>query len=224
MNTKQKTESVNRRRIPGSLRKPLFSPHAENNASLVTPVFPPTPPHHPSHNHSSPYIILQPLDQCFGQVKLMYYEEMTWARARDFNNISIASWIETFERALSQTLGHPTDGPKMIKHSYNGKTGMYPCDPRVCIDRIKERVSLRQTKEGLHAERIPQIESSKDEAVIAKLKNTHGSGCEPSLSCGLVSRRVKRGTRRRRSQRRSEDKSKSLAPLEMATPTTANVR
>ena len=136
-------------------------------------VEPPTPapfptmtlPFPPSHPH-----LRQPLDQCFGQVKLMYYEEMTWARARDFNNVSLASWIEAFERALEKTLGHPTAGPRMIKHSYNGQTGIYPCDPQICIDRINERQSLRESKLGTHAQRIPQVPTTTDQAVLDEMK------------------------------------------------------
>ena len=94
---------------------------------------------------------------------------MTWARAKGFNNVPLKDWIDAFERALAATLGHPTDRPVTIKHSYGAKTGMWPPDASICIGRLKERLALRQSKtKGTHDERIPTVERTSDLQVLAE--------------------------------------------------------
>ena len=78
----------------------------------------------------------QPLAECFGRVRLRYYEEMTRARAKDSNNAPLKDRIDALEPALASTLGHETDGPVTIKHGYNGKTEMSPAHASFCIGRL----------------------------------------------------------------------------------------
>lgn len=110
------------------------------------------------------------MDQCFGEAKQLYYDNMAFARAMYFNNVPTARWIKTWEDALAMTLGHPAQGRQMIRHAFNAKTGMYPLNKDICIERIKERQLMRQNKIGTHDQLIPQVAATTDGRVLKEQK------------------------------------------------------
>ena len=113
--------------------------------------------------------ILQPFDQVFGDVKQVYYELMAWARAKHFNNVSLARWISCWEQALAGTLANGEIGKEKIKEAF-AKCGIWPVCPDKPVNRLNVRHELRVTKSGEHQDRIPQVPlPDRLKAIIEKL-------------------------------------------------------